>query len=180
MVAPIGHAAIGVSAAGCEVDEAEACTQLRRVLRRRRMMGGRYNDAPSASARPRDRGRMMPGHHPCDAKHHRDANLTLKVWTLINVSRRLQSRLAMPRWSKPAASSLSKLPLGPLKVADVTWMASEATWHRRTASGPRWPYAGAAGGREPTDRQPRRSSIAFSEGSTLLTFVVRVMEIISQ
>ena len=122
---------------------------------------------------------MMPGHHPCDGKHHLDANLTLKVWTL-NVSRRLQARLAMPRWSKPAASSLSKLPIGPLKVADVTGMASEATWHRRTASGPRWQYAGAAGGREPTDRQPRRTSIAFSEDAALLTFVVRVMEIISQ
>ena len=40
-------------------------------------------------------------------------------------------------------------------------MASEATWQRRTASGPSWPYAGAAGGREPTDRQPRRTSIAL-------------------
>ena len=40
-------------------------------------------------------------------------------------------------------------------------------------------YAGAAGGREPTDRQPRRTSIAFSEGAALLTFVVRVMEIMS-
>ena len=38
----------------------------------------------------------------------------------------------------------------------------------------------AAGGREPTDRQPRRTSIAFSEDVALLTFVVRVMEIISQ
>ena len=37
----------------------------------------------------------------------------------------------------PAASSLSKLPLGPLKVAEPTGMASEATWQRRTASGPR-------------------------------------------
>ena len=83
---------------------------------------------------------MMPGHHPCDGKHHLDANLTLKVWTLV-VSRRLQSRLAMPRWSKPAASSLSKLPIGPLKVADVTGVASEATWQRRTASGPRYGHA---------------------------------------
>ena len=121
----------------------------------------------------------MHGHHPCDGKHQLDANLTLKVWTLV-VSTRLQSRLAMPRWSKPAASSLSKLPLGPLKVAEATGMASEATWQRRTASGPSWPYAGAAGGQEPTDRQPRRTSIAFSEGAALLTFVVRVMEIISQ
>ena len=122
---------------------------------------------------------MMHGHHPCDGKHQLDANLTLKVWTLV-VSTRLQSRLAMPRWSKPAASSLSKLPLGPLKVAEATRMASEATWQRRTASGPSWPYAGAAGGREPTDRQPRRASIAFSEGAALLTFVVRIIEIISQ
>ena len=122
---------------------------------------------------------MMPGHHPYDGMHHLDANLTLKVWTL-GVSRRLQSRLAMPTWSRPAASSLSKLPLAPLKVAEPTGMASEATWQRWTASGPRWPYAGAAGGREPTDRQPRRTSIAFSEGAALLTFVVRVMEIISQ
>ena len=159
MAAPTGHAAIGVSATGCELDEAEACTQVRRVSCRRRMMGCRCNDAPSASARPRDRGRMMHRHHPCDAKHQLDANLTLKVWTLV-VSTRLQSRLAMPRWSKPAASSLSKLPLGPLKVAEATGMASEATWQRRTASGPSWPYAGAAGGREPTDRQPRRTSIA--------------------
>ena len=121
----------------------------------------------------------MHRHHPCDGKRYLDANLTLKVWTLV-VSTRLQSRLAMPRWSKPAASLLSKLPLGPLKVAEATGMASEATWQRRTASGPSWPYAGAAGGREPTDRQPRRASIAFSEGATLLTFVVRVMEIISQ
>ena len=121
----------------------------------------------------------MHRHHPCDGKHQLDANLTLKVWTLV-VSTRLQSRLAMPRWSKPAASSLSKLPLGPLKVAEATGMASEATWQRRTASGPSWLYAGAAGGREPTDRQPRRTSIAFSEGAALLTFVVRVMEIISQ
>ena len=81
----------------------------------------------------------MHRHHPCDGKHQLDANLTLKVWTLV-VSTRLQSRLAMPRWSKPAASSLSKLPLGPLKVAEATGMASEATWQRRTASGPRWPY----------------------------------------
>ena len=111
----------------------------------------------------------MHRHHPCDGKHQLDANLTLKVWTLV-VSTRLQSRLAMPRWSKPAASSLSKLPLGPLKVAEATGMASEATWQRRTASGPSWPYAGAAGGREPTDRQPRRTSIAFSEDAALLTF----------
>ena len=120
----------------------------------------------------------MQIHHPCDGKHQLDANLTLKVLTLV-VSTRLQSRLAMPRWSKPAASSLSKLPIGPLKVAEVTGMASEATWHRRTASGPRWPYAGAAGGREPTDRQPRRTRVAFSEGAMILFFVVRVMEIIS-
>ena len=121
----------------------------------------------------------MHRHHPCDGKHQLDANLTLKVWTLV-VSTRLQSRLAMPRWSRPAASSLSKLPLGPLKVAEATGMASEATWQRRTASGPRWPYAGAAGGQEPTDRQPCRTRIAFSEDAALLTFVVRVMEIISQ
>ena len=67
----------------------------------------------------------MHRHHPCDAKRYLDANLTLKVWTLV-VSTRLQSRLAMPRWSRPAASSLSKLPLGPLKVAEATGMASEA------------------------------------------------------
>ena len=125
---------------------------------------------------------MMHRHHPCDGKHQLDANLTLKVWTLV-VSTRLQSRLAMPRWSRPAASSLSKLPLGPLKVAEATGMASEATWQRRTASGPRWPYAGAAGGQEPTNRQaaaaPNQHRI-FSEGAALLTFVVRVMEIISQ
>ena len=111
-------------------------------------------------------------------KRYLDANLTLKVWTLV-VSTRLQSRLAMPRWSKPAASLLSKLPLGPLKVAEATGMASEATWQRRTASGPRWPYAGAAGGQEPTDRQPCRTSI-FGSRAPILTFVVRVMEIISQ
>ena len=82
---------------------------------------------------------MIHGHHPCDGKHQLDANLTLNLWTLV-VSTRLQSRLAMPRWSRPAASSLSKLPLGPLKVAEATGMASEATWQRRTASGPSWPY----------------------------------------
>ena len=87
----------------------------------------------------------MAGHRQCDAKHHIDAYLMVKVWTYgIDVS--LQSSLPMPRRSRHGSSWLSELPLGSVKVAEHAGIISEATSRAGTTSCPRCPYAGARHG----------------------------------
>ena len=53
---------------------------------------------------------MMTGHRQCDAKHHIDAYLMVKVWTY-GIDGSLQSSLPMPRRSRHGSSWLSELPL---------------------------------------------------------------------
>ena len=53
---------------------------------------------------------MMTGHRQCDAKHHIDAYLMVKVWTY-GIDGSLQSSLPMPRWSRHGSSWLPELPL---------------------------------------------------------------------
>ena len=57
-----------------------------------------------------DRWDMMTGHRQCDAKHHIDAYLMVKVWTY-GIDGSLQSSLPMPRRSRHGSSWLSELPL---------------------------------------------------------------------
>ena len=123
----------------------------------------------------------MHGHHPCDGKHHLDANLTLKRQGLEAV--RLEKNPVQTSDAKMVETCCK------LAVQAATRTAEGGRSHRdgqrsdlaaSDSLRSEVPYAGAAGGREPTGRQPRRTSIAFSEGAALLTFAVRVMEIISQ
>ena len=62
---------------------------------------------------------MMTGQRQCDAKHHIDAYLVVKVWTYgIDVS--LQSSLPMPIRSRHGSSWLLELPFTSVKVAEHT------------------------------------------------------------
>ena len=88
---------------------------------------------------------MMAGHRQCDAKHHIDAYLMVKVWTY-GIDGSLQSSLPMPRRSRHGSSWLSELPLTSGKVAEHTGMISEATSQAGTTSCPRCPCAGAGHG----------------------------------
>ena len=62
---------------------------------------------------------MVAWQHQCDAKHHIDAYLMVKVWTY-GIDGSLQSNLPMPRWRRAMAQAwLSEvLPLTSLKVAE--------------------------------------------------------------
>ena len=53
---------------------------------------------------------MVAWQHQCDAKHHIDAYLMVKVWTY-GIDGSLQSSLPMPRRSRHGSSWLSELPL---------------------------------------------------------------------
>ena len=69
----------------------------------------------------------MAGHRQCDAKHHINAYLMVKVWTY-GIDGSLQSSLPMPRRSRHGSRWLSELPLAyKLKVAEHTGIISEAT-----------------------------------------------------
>ena len=94
------------------------------------MFGGR-----SERSNAQHRCHMMPRHPHCDGKLHFNVYRMDKLLAC-GVNGKLQSSLPMPSWSKHCSSRLSELPITSGKVAEHTGMASEATWQRRTASGP--------------------------------------------
>ena len=102
----------------------------------------------------------MTGHRQCDAKHHIDAYLMVKVWTY-GIDGSLQSSLPMPRRSRHGSSWLQSCHLHLAEVAEHTGIISEATRRAGTTSCPRCSYAGARHGQGSARRRTVRPQMAL-------------------